>query len=197
MFSHLLSSCLTAYSWLFQIIMPPQLNSIVNSEVGANERLHDTEKAQTSPRIQALIAHIEEHGYVIIPGAFTRQEVQEAKEEIDRLTVSSSAAARQSSAARKKGRNTFEGVNTHRVYGLAGKSRVFDKFALHPDVLAINDHFLEPGYLLNSFQSINITPGEQPQTLHYDDGYITVPRPHRPFGGVRTDFSLFTMRNLS
>lgn len=166
--------------------MEPKLNSTVNSEVGANKRLHRG-SAPSDQRIQGLIDHVLEHGYVIIPGAFTSEEVREAKAELARLAAT--PVTGQPSTTRTKGRNKFEGRATHRIYGLAGKSRVFDKFALHPDVLAINDYFLDPGYLLNSFQSINIQPGEQAQTLHYDDGYITVPRPHKPFGGVRPYFN--------
>jgi hypothetical protein len=161
--------------------MEPKLNKTVNSEVGANKRLRRSDAVD--PRIQGLIDHVQEHGYVIIEGAFTAEEVREAKDEVKRL--SSLPTVAQASSGKAKGRNTFEGLRTQRIYGLAGKSRVFDKFALHPDILAINDYFLDPGYLLNSFQSINIQPGEEPQTLHYDDGYITIKRPHAPFGGVR------------
>jgi hypothetical protein len=163
--------------------MEPKLNRNVNSEVGADQRLgRRGTAAPRDARIQGLIDHVVEHGYVIIPEAFTDEEIREAKAELKRLEIAAPKIG--SSSTRTRGRNTFEGRKTHRIYGLAGKSRVFDKFALHPDVLAINDYFLEPGYLLNSFQSINIRPGEEPQTLHYDDGYITVPRPHKPFGGV-------------
>ena len=130
-------------------------------------------------RIQELVDHINEHGFAIIPNAFGADVIEEAKAEVKRLTDLPEAGP-----ASARGRNTFEGVKTQRLYALANKSRVFDRFVLHPDVLALNDHFLDPGYLLNSFQSINIQSGETPQTLHHDDGYVTVTRPHRPFGTV-------------
>jgi hypothetical protein len=165
----------------------PKLNLSVNSEVGADKRL-DKGPVQDHSRIQGLINHITEHGYVVIPNAFSSEEIEEAKAEVRRL-----ASAPRTGGASLRGRNTFEGLKTQRIYALANKSRVFDKFALHPDILALNDYFLDPGYLLNSFQSINIEPGETPQTLHHDDGYVTVPRPHDLFGAVRTyllhDFS--------
>lgn len=174
--------------------MEPKLNRTVNSEVGANKRLGRSGAAPSDQRIQGLVDHIIERGYVIIPEAFNGKEIEEAKTELKRLAEL--APKTTSSLTRAKGRNTFEGRKTHRIYGLAGKSRVFDKFSLHPDVLAINDYFLDPGYLLNSFQSINIRPGEEPQTLHYDDGYITVPRPHKPFGGVHEFHSINLCRYL-
>jgi hypothetical protein len=159
--------------------MKPKLNQTVDSEVGADRRLG--RDVQDNPRIQGLIDHITEHGYAVIPNAFSSGEIDEAKAELRHL-----ASVLEAGPAPLRGRNTFEGLKTQRIYALANKSRVFDKFALHPDILALNDHFLDPGYLLNSFQSINIQPGETPQTLHHDDGYVTVPRPHRAFGAVRT-----------
>lgn len=158
--------------------MKSKLNLSVDSEVGADKRL-DRGSVQLDDRTQGLIDHITEYGYVAIPNAFDNGDIEEAKAEVQRL-----ASAQQAGGASLRGRNTFEGLKTQRIYALANKSRIFDKFALHPDVLALNDYFLDRGYLLTSFQSINIESGEAPQTLHYDDGYVTVPRPHRPFGAA-------------
>lgn len=174
--------------------MEQDLIKKVNNEVGASSRVRRGGAAALERRIQALIENILEHGYVIIPNAFSEEEIREAKEELRHLETSLTT---EKTPSRSKGRNTFEGLKTHRMYGLAGKSRVFDKFALHPDVLAINDYFLDPAYLLNSFQSINILPGEKPQTLHCDDGYITIPRPHKPFGTVRLPLSLLELKSRS
>jgi outer membrane protein assembly factor BamA len=167
----------------------PKLNQSVDSEVGADKRLARNDGPPlVDGRLQQLINEVTQHGYVVIPNAFSEAEVEEAKAELAHLSWAKSTSEKVEvggNTSTKSGRNTFEGLKTERIYSLANKSRVFDKFALHPDVLALNDFFLDRGYLLNSFQSINIQPGEQPQTLHFDDGYITVPRPHRPFGAVR------------
>jgi hypothetical protein len=175
----------------------PTLNRSVNHEVGADKRLTMRRGLPIlDSKIQSLADHVKEHGYVIIEDAFSSLEIAEAKAEL--LRLSKERASEQSNPAsgggKEKGRNTFEGLKTERIYALANKSRVFDKFALNPDVLALNDYFLEPGYLLNSFLSINIQPGEQAQTLHYDDGYITIPRPHSPFGTVRNLQSLYSWK---
>lgn len=130
-------------------------------------------------RIRAQIEHTLEHGYVIIPGAFSAEEVQEAKEELQRLEQTLEPGP-----ASGGGRNSFEGYRTNRIYALLNKSRVFDKFALHPDVLALNDHFLDDGFLVTAFHSISIQPNEDAQALHHDDAYIKVPRPHPPYGTV-------------
>jgi hypothetical protein len=153
----------------------------VPDEVGATERLKKpTASKPPDARTQQLIDEVNAHGFVIIQNAFDASTVAAAKAEVARLTSDPKA----SGPAGQKGRNTFEGHKTQRMYALANKSRVFDAFVLHEDVLALNDYFLDPGYLINSFQSINILPGETAQTLHYDHGYVTIERPHRPVGTV-------------
>ncbi|KAF5542816.1 phytanoyl dioxygenase family [Fusarium phyllophilum] len=131
---------------------------IINRETGASRRLG--EKAPVTPHLQKLIDETVLNGYVIIPNAFTDAEIEEANTELQSLASSPEAGPAVS----------------------GGRNRVFDKFVLHPDILGLNDYFLDQGYLLNAFHSINIQPGEDPQTIHHDDGFITIPRPHRPFG---------------
>ncbi|KAI9881716.1 MAG: hypothetical protein M1823_006573 [Watsoniomyces obsoletus] len=136
--------------------------------------------------MRADVEHVIEHGYVIIPNCFTKAQAQEARTEIDRLLGESPLG----------GRNAFEGLNTNRIYSLLNKSRVFDKFAILPRVLALNDYFLEPNYLLTAFHTISINPGEKAQGLHHDDGYIQVPRPRAPFGSaIMVAFDEYTETN--
>jgi hypothetical protein len=153
----------------------------IPNEVGADKRLLGEIKPPTA-RIQGFIDEVNKHGFVIIKDAFDPATVAAAKAEALRLTNDPKIAG----PAGQAGRNNFEGHKTQRMYALANKSRVFDAFALHEDVLALNDHFLDAGYLLNSFQSINILPGETPQTLHYDHGFASLDRPHKPLGSVST-----------
>lgn len=103
------------------------------------------------PATRADVEHVLRHGYVILPECFTKAEAKEARDEIDRLLGPSPLG----------GRNAFEGVKTNRIYSLLNKSRVFDKFAMIPRVLALNDYFLDPGYLLSAFHTISINPGEK------------------------------------
>jgi ectoine hydroxylase-related dioxygenase (phytanoyl-CoA dioxygenase family) len=83
------------------------------------------------------------------------------------------------------GRNPFEGHSTERVYTLVARGRVFWDIALDARVLALCDRFLLPGCLLTASQAICIRPGEQPQDLHHDDTFYTVPRP-RPMISIST-----------
>lgn len=129
----------------------------------------------TEPSLRRDIEHVQEHGYVILREQFSREDAREAREEIWRLLGHTPLT----------GRNPFEGEATHRIYSLLNKSRVFDKFAVVERVLALNDYFLDPGYLITAFHSITINPGERPQALHHDDQYIkSFPRPRLPFGAA-------------
>ena len=128
-------------------------------------------------KVAPLIEHTLEHGYVIIPNAFSQAEIDEAKQELHRLGQEPTPGP-----ASAGGRNSFEGYRTNRIYALLNKSRVFDKFPLHPDVLALNDYFLDDGFLMTAFHSISIQPNEEAQALHHDDAYIRIPRPHPPYG---------------
>jgi hypothetical protein len=147
---------------------------------------HPVKPLPTDPSLRADILHVLTHGYVILPDSFTRAEAAEARAEIDRL----------SGPQPLKGRNAFEGANTNRIYSLLNKTRVFDKFATLPRVLALNEYFLETGYLISAFHTIVINPGEKAQRLHHDDEYIRVQRPRRWFGtAVMVAFDAYTATN--
>ncbi|RMD41318.1 hypothetical protein DV735_g3840, partial [Chaetothyriales sp. CBS 134920] len=137
----------------------------MSTQVSDFKALPDDLKTRTD------IEHVLKHGYVIIPDCFTKEEAREARDEIDRLHGRDALV----------GRTDFEGLNTNRIYSLLNKSRVFDKFVVLPRVLALNDYFLESGYLINTFHSITINPGEKQQLLHHDDAFVHVQRPHPPF----------------
>ncbi len=165
------------------------------------------------PATRADIEHVLEHGYVILPDCFSKAEAKEARDEILRLLnkdgqalgyvyhpVKTSAVCLWKGCRLIKsslsGRNSFEGLNTNRIYSLINKSRVFDKFLIIPRVLALNDFFLDEGYLLSAFHTISINPGEKSQMLHHDDGYIQFPRPRLPFGSaIMVAFDEYTAEN--
>ena len=115
---------------------------------------------------------------MILPRIYTATQVSLANAELARLEALENAGP-----AAKAGRNPFEGFHTGRIYALADKSRVFDCFPIHPAVLALNDYFLQPNYLMTSFHTVNIRPGAREQNMHTDDGLIELPRP-RPLMGV-------------
>jgi ectoine hydroxylase-related dioxygenase (phytanoyl-CoA dioxygenase family) len=78
---------------------------------------------------------------------------------------------------RRRGRNEFEGTKSTRVYSLAAKGDPFLRLAEHPQVIAILERLLLPGFLLSTLQSIRLHPGETEQPWHSDDSFYLVPAP--------------------
>ena len=84
-----------------------------------------------------------------------------------------------------RGRNSFEGVATERVYTLVGRGKVYEEIASDHRLLAILDRLLLPNYLLSADHAICIYPGETAQDLHFDDTFYPFPRP-RPAISIST-----------
>ncbi|HEX3918752.1 MAG TPA: phytanoyl-CoA dioxygenase family protein [Caulobacteraceae bacterium] len=80
-----------------------------------------------------------------------------------------------------RGRNSFEGFTTERVYTLVGRGEVYEETASDHRLLAILDRLLLPNYLLSADHAICIYPGEKAQNLHTDDPFYPFPRPRRAF----------------
>jgi ectoine hydroxylase-related dioxygenase (phytanoyl-CoA dioxygenase family) len=76
-----------------------------------------------------------------------------------------------------RGRNPFEGLTTERIYTIVGRGKVFEEIAADPRLLALLDRFLMPHYLLSADHAICIHPGEQAQSIHFDDSFYPFPRP--------------------
>jgi ectoine hydroxylase-related dioxygenase (phytanoyl-CoA dioxygenase family) len=85
-------------------------------------------------------------------------------------------------AGRPMGRNDFEGERSQRVYSLAGKGTPFLRLVEHPRVMAVVEARLLRGFLLSTFQSIRLHPGETEQAWHTDDGFYLSPRPRSTLG---------------
>jgi ectoine hydroxylase-related dioxygenase (phytanoyl-CoA dioxygenase family) len=76
--------------------------------------------------------------------------------------------------------NSFEGAHTLRVYNLLALGRVWERVPVHPNVLPLVEHVLDPGCLISSLSSITILPGETAQPIHADDQLLPIPKPHVP-----------------
>src|SRR5690348_8218185 len=94
-------------------------------------------------------------GFVILPSVLSADEIAEIQ-----------AALAPYEHERPMGRTNFEGQVTQRVYSLAGKGDVFMRLAEHPAVVAVLDALLLPNWLLSTFQSIRLHPGETVQPWH-------------------------------
>jgi hypothetical protein len=109
---------------------------------------------------------LEKEGFVILDRVLDPSEISE-------VTKALAPYERE----RPMGRNGFEGEHTQRVYSLAAKGAVFMRIAEHPRIVALLDRLLLPNWLLSTFQSIRLHPGETPQPWHCDDAFYPVPRP--------------------
>ena len=76
-----------------------------------------------------------------------------------------------------RGRNTFEGLTTERVYTLVGRGAVYEEIAEDARLLALLDRWLMPNYLLSANHAICIHPGEAAQAVHWDDSFYPFARP--------------------
>ena len=76
-----------------------------------------------------------------------------------------------------RGRNSFEGLTTERVYTLVGRGKVYEAIAEDARLLALLDRWLMPNYLLSANHAICIYPGETAQAVHWDDSFYPFARP--------------------
>jgi ectoine hydroxylase-related dioxygenase (phytanoyl-CoA dioxygenase family) len=135
---------------------------------------------------RSLLDQFRTEGYAILEGALDRAELAEI-----------TAALAPYEANRPMGRNDFEGEKSQRVYSLIAKGPAFRKLAEHPRVVALLDKVLLPNYLLSTFQSIRLHPGENAQAFHSDDAFYLVPRPRASTLGVSVIWAIedFTADN--
>jgi ectoine hydroxylase-related dioxygenase (phytanoyl-CoA dioxygenase family)/uncharacterized protein YndB with AHSA1/START domain len=115
---------------------------------------------------EALLAALDEHGFVVLPELLDAAGCEAIRNAVEPLLG-------------PMGRNAFEGNRTQRVYSVLDKTRALDTVVEHPAVLKILDRLLMPNYLLSQLQVINISPGEQAQLAHPDDGFYPIPRPRQ------------------
>lgn len=125
----------------------------------------DSIAAKAQERLEALARD----GFVILENMLDPSQLTTVRDSLEPYLV-----------AGQHGRNDFEGIQTQRVYSLVGRGKIFEDTAEHSDVLAIVDQLLVVNYLLTASQAICIAPGESPQPVHSDDGFISIPRPRPP-----------------
>ncbi len=142
-----------------------------NADHAGTHKQLEIDGARNSSAIEADFETLMRDGYVIIKNLLSKDECEAIKAEGLALLG-------------HKGRNSFEGLKTQRVYDVLSKTRLTDKLAEHPHILGLMDRFFQPGFLLSQSQIINILPNESAQDLHYDDVFYRIPRPRQPLGAA-------------
>jgi ectoine hydroxylase-related dioxygenase (phytanoyl-CoA dioxygenase family) len=117
------------------------------------------------------VARIERDGYTIVEGAIDDALVDALVDELARL---------ERELEIRPAPNSFEGVNTLRVYNLLAHAEVWQRVPVHEQVLPIVESVLDPGCLISSLSSVNIGPEETAQPIHADDMLMPLPKPHPP-----------------
>ena len=123
-----------------------------------------------SDELSMHIERLERDGYTVARDAFDVATAEAVHADIDRLERELGIGM---------GGNGFEGRATTRVYNLLALGDLYAQVPVHPVVLALMHHMLEPGCLVSSLSSITIHPGESAQPIHADDQVIPVPKPHK------------------
>jgi hypothetical protein len=133
--------------------------------------------------LERSLAALSEQGFVIVEGLCAPDELSAIREEVLAMLG-------------PIGRNSFEGFQTQRVYGVMARTLSCNPLVEHPLVLDLLDSLLLPNYLLSQLVAINILPGQEAQLLHHDDALYPLPRPRKPVS-VATIWALddFTEEN--
>jgi ectoine hydroxylase-related dioxygenase (phytanoyl-CoA dioxygenase family) len=137
-----------------------------------------------SAALKLHCAELAQQGYTLLPDFLSAAQLQRVNGLFDQWLGG------------HRGRNTFEGQSTERIYTLVARDKVFQDIVEDPRVLALCAAHLLPNYLLTASQAIVIGPGETAQPWHTDDAFYTVPRP-RPMISLSTIVAVedFTVEN--
>jgi Phytanoyl-CoA dioxygenase (PhyH) len=119
--------------------------------------------------VDDLAASLDAYGYALVEGVLSPDDVEARR-----------AALADLFTATPRGRNSFEGFHTQRVYAVFAKTRAFDDLAVHPLLLGALDRALGEHYQFSAPVALQIGPGEKAQVLHRDEDIYPLPRPHAP-----------------
>jgi len=125
-----------------------------------------SEDADLAARVEAFV---DADGYAIIRDVLDPQACSDLIAEIDRVEHEFEISF---------GENDFEGFQTRRIFNLIARGPRFRELVLHETTLRAIEALLGDGFLLSGTTSMHIGPGETDQSLHSDDGMISLPRPH-------------------
>ena len=129
----------------------------------------NTVPADASDLATQVSALFETDGYAIISGAIDQANCERLIEEVGQVESEFDIGF---------GKNTFEGLQTRRIFNLIARGPRFRELVINPTVLGSVEAILGEGLLLSGTTSMHIGPGETGQLLHSDDGMISLPRPH-------------------
>lgn len=135
----------------------------------------------TSPA--EVMQQIEMHGYAVVPELLSQQVLTTARDEISALL----AAADWGSG--------FDGSRTRRVWALLARTRCMNQAALNPLLLEVVEQVIGPGAQFSLTYATQVHPGQDAQTLHYEQGIYPLPRDRDVMVTAIWALDDFTVRN--
>lgn len=142
-------------------------------------------------RIAEAVDHIVADGYYIMRNALPESFCDEILEEIRKMEEDLRVPLSL--------QNDFHGYKTARFFDLLNYGEVWQRLAVHPNLLPVMKGVLGDDCLLNTYGTSIIGPGEKSQPIHVDDGTFISQSPalrRRPRiyeGGPRSSISVNTM----
>ncbi|NNC99331.1 MAG: phytanoyl-CoA dioxygenase family protein [Gammaproteobacteria bacterium] len=121
--------------------------------------------------LAALCRQFDQDGYLVFDSVLDRDEVAMIRDALDPFLD-----------ANVRGRNSFEGVRSNRIYAMLNKSAKFSDLVTHPLPLSFAEAELGRSCLLSACIAIQLNPGESVQPWHYDDAHLQIPRPRAAYG---------------
>ena len=116
---------------------------------------------------EQAIAQLDEYGYVVLPGAMTRDQAEQLRQRSAELI----------DQERPSGENVYLDGKSQRVWNLVNKGRIFEDMIQLPQVLELQEYLLGDDCTLSSFTVNLIGPGSPTGALHIDTPLGAVPKP--------------------
>lgn len=138
---------------------------------------------------EELIAHLDEHGYVILEGALTADEVDALRKRSIELAIKE---------REEGGKYIYLDGKSQRVWNLVNKGQIFEEMIQHPQVLEFQEYLLGNDCILSSFTVNFIGPGSPASALHIDYPLGRLPTPLPSFALCANSVYLlddFTLEN--
>jgi ectoine hydroxylase-related dioxygenase (phytanoyl-CoA dioxygenase family) len=132
------------------------------------------------------IAHLDEHGYVVLKGALTADQANALRDRSAELIKEERAAG---------GEHVYLDGKSQRVWNLVNKGRIYEEMIQLPQVLEFQQYLLGDDCVLSSFTVNLIGPGSPAGNLHADYPIGSFPKP-LPLGAFYAN-TIFVLDDFS
>lgn len=124
----------------------------------------------TEEEVRKYVEDIKENGFAVMEDAIDDAFQAEIHGELDRL--------QQVRPGGDIPPGPFTGIVTRRWFDVLNDGEVWQRVAVHPWIMQVQEEVLGEGFLLSTMGSAVIGPGEPAQAIHVDDGVYAFRRPH-------------------